>query len=202
MEIGYKQAIRITIREKSGRPIAVLTDSKIMTGSGYEVEIERPEVDYATLEDIEKIDSPDTAPAPDRRVPEVRSVQYQLPGNAGSVKARVPGNNDRFPREDSQGGIRKLLQREGGQTVMTYAKLKAEHRCVDCKIQLSASNKFTKCDHCREYDRLYKKRPKRRQPSAKPEGVLTISQVIALATERHVSYGEMVLILEKEENKA
>lgn len=39
-----------------------------------------------------------------------------------------------------------------------YAKLKAEHRCVDCKIQLSASNKFTKCDHCREYDRLYKKR--------------------------------------------
>lgn len=40
-----------------------------------------------------------------------------------------------------------------------YAKLKAEHRCVDCKIQLSASNKFTKCDHCREYDRLYKKRP-------------------------------------------
>ena len=35
-----------------------------------------------------------------------------------------------------------------------YAKLKAEHRCVDCKIQLSASNKFTKCDHCREYDRL------------------------------------------------
>ena len=75
-----------------------------------------------------------------------------------------------------------------------YAKLKAEHRCVDCKIQLSASNKFTKCDHCREYDRLYKKRPKRRQPSAKPEGVLTISQVIALATERHVSYGEMVLL--------
>ena len=31
-----------------------------------------------------------------------------------------------------------------------YAKLKAERRCVDCKIQLSASNKFTKCDHCRE----------------------------------------------------
>jgi hypothetical protein len=98
------------------------------------------------------------------------------------------------------------LQREGGQTVTTYAeryaKLKAEHRCVDCKIQLSASNKFTKCDHCREYDRLYKKRPKRRQPSAKPEGVLTISQVIALATERHVSYGEMVLLMEAEGNKA
>ena len=190
MEIGYKQAIRITIREKSGRPIAVLTDSKIMTGSGYEVEIERPEVDYATLEDIEKIDSPILLP---------RQI-------AGPVKAGIPGDNDGFPREDSQGGIRKLLQREGGQTVMTYAeryaKLKAEHRCVDCKIQLSASNKFTKCDHCREYDRLYKKRPKRRQPSAKPEGVLTISQVIALATERHVSYGEMVLILEKEGNKA
>lgn len=45
-----------------------------------------------------------------------------------------------------------------------YAKLKAEHRCVDCKIQLSVSNKFTKCDHCRD--------------------------------------GEMVLILEKEGNKA
>ncbi len=43
--------------------------------------------------------------------------------------------------------------------VERYAKLKAEHRCVECKIQLSASNKFTKCDHCREYDRLYKKRP-------------------------------------------
>lgn len=68
--------------------------------------------------------------------------------------------------------------------VERYAKLKAEHRC----------------DHCREYDRLYKKRPKRRQPNAKPEGVLTISQVIALAAERHVSY--MVLILEKEGNKA
>ena len=27
-----------------------------------------------------------------------------------------------------------------------YAKLKAEHRCVDCKIQLSASNKFTKAN--------------------------------------------------------
>ena len=49
---------------------------------------------------------------------------------------------------------------------------------------------------------LYKKRPKRRQPSAKPEGVLTISQVIALATERHVSYGEMVLLMEAEGNKA
>lgn len=58
MEIGYKQANRIIIREKSGRPIVVLTDSKQMIGSGYEIEIERPEVDYATLEDIEKIDSP------------------------------------------------------------------------------------------------------------------------------------------------
>lgn len=58
MEIGYKQATRITIRDKSGRPLAVLTDSKIMANSGVEVEVERPEVDYATLEDIEKIDSP------------------------------------------------------------------------------------------------------------------------------------------------
>ncbi len=58
MEIGYKQALRITIRNKSGRPLAVLTDSKIMKSDEIEVEVERPDVDYATLDDIEKIDSP------------------------------------------------------------------------------------------------------------------------------------------------
>lgn len=79
-----------------------------------------------------------------------------------------------------------------------YAKLKAEHRCVDCKLQLDKSYKFARCTRCREYDRQYKQRPKPRTPRAKPEGVLTISQVLALAAERHISYGEMVVILERE----
>ena len=58
MEIAYKQATRIIIREPSGRPVAVLTDSNQKLGKGYTIEIDRPETDYATLEDIEKIDSP------------------------------------------------------------------------------------------------------------------------------------------------
>lgn len=58
MEIGYKQATRIIIREPGGRPIAVLSDTENRLERGYQIEIERPEIDYATLEDIEKIDAP------------------------------------------------------------------------------------------------------------------------------------------------
>lgn len=83
-----------------------------------------------------------------------------------------------------------------------YATLKAEHRCTKCKSYLPEQYKFAKCSKCREYDRQYKKRPKPRAPRGNPDRFLTISQVLKLATERHVSYGEMVLILEKEKTHA
>lgn len=58
MEINYKQAHRIIIRDSSGIPVAELTDADLRTRNGYTVEVERPETDYATLEDIERIASP------------------------------------------------------------------------------------------------------------------------------------------------
>lgn len=58
MEVNYKQATRIIIRNEQGVPVAEITDAKLCARNGYIIEIERPESDYATLEDIEKIASP------------------------------------------------------------------------------------------------------------------------------------------------
>lgn len=86
-----------------------------------------------------------------------------------------------------------------------YAELKAQHRCVNCKKALPADYKLVRCERCLEYSRESHRRKaeleKRRQAYAlrKPKSVpLTISQVVKMAAERHVSYGEMVYLLEKE----
>ena len=84
-----------------------------------------------------------------------------------------------------------------------YDELKAAHRCPKCTRRLDEGYRFVYCPSCREYNRAAQKkwtppvsdnapRHKRR------DGALSISQVIRLAAERHVSYGEMVCILEKE----
>ena len=86
-----------------------------------------------------------------------------------------------------------------------YNKLKEEHRCVGCGAKLP--NEYTKirCEYCLEYSRESHRRKdelKKNQKayaSGKPRAAaLTISQVVKMAAERHVSYGEMVLMIEKE----
>lgn len=86
-----------------------------------------------------------------------------------------------------------------------YDELKAAHRCTKCTRQLEEGYHFTKCPKCREYNRKYlqsiRRSVSKEVPVEKPrrrDGALSISQVIRLAAERHVSYGEMVCILEKE----
>ena len=86
-----------------------------------------------------------------------------------------------------------------------YAELKAQHRCVGCKKALPADYRRIRCEHCLEYSRESHRRKdelKKKQKayaSGKPRAAaLTISQVVKMAAERHVSYGEMVLMIEKE----
>lgn len=90
-----------------------------------------------------------------------------------------------------------------------YDKLKAEHRCVGCAANLPAGYTMTRCEHCLEYSRNSHRRKdelkKRKKAYAyqKPRSAgLTISQVVRMAAERHISYGEMVLILERGDVKA
>lgn len=85
-----------------------------------------------------------------------------------------------------------------------YAELKAQHRCVSCKKALPADYKMVRCTRCLDYSRASHRRKaeleKRQQAYAlrKPHTVtLTISQVVKLAAQRHVSYGEMVAIIER-----
>lgn len=85
-----------------------------------------------------------------------------------------------------------------------YAELKAQHRCVGCKKALPADYTKVRCARCLDYSRESHRRKaeleKRRQSYAlrKPHAVtLTISQVVRMAAERHVSYGEMVAIIER-----
>ena len=82
-----------------------------------------------------------------------------------------------------------------------YAKLKAEHRCVKCKQDLPADYTMALCERCREYGRHYNRPPRQIKPRPKCSGVLTISQVIELAKEKGISYGEMVVLIEKEGSK-
>lgn len=81
-----------------------------------------------------------------------------------------------------------------------YRLRKSEHRCVRCGAKLPEKYKMVYCTECREQVRKIsmERKPRRAESTS---GTLTISQVVRLAAERHVSYGEMVLILEKEGNK-
>ena len=86
-----------------------------------------------------------------------------------------------------------------------YNKLKEEHRCVGCGAKLPDEYTMIRCEHCLEYIRESHRRKdelKKKQKayaSGKPRAAaLTISQVVKMAAERHVSYGEMVLMIEKE----
>ena len=90
-----------------------------------------------------------------------------------------------------------------------YAELKAQHRCVGCKKALPADYKRIRCEHCLEYSRESHRRKdelKKKQKayaSDKPRTTgLSLSQVVRMAAERHISYGEMVLIIEKGDVKA
>lgn len=84
-----------------------------------------------------------------------------------------------------------------------YDQLKAAHRCPKCTRRLKDGYKYVYCPRCREYNKKYHQKLTPLVPDDKPgrkrrDGALSISQVIRLATQRHVSYGEMVCILEKE----
>lgn len=76
-----------------------------------------------------------------------------------------------------------------------YRQRKAEHRCVRCGAKLPEKYNMVYCPDCRE--RVTKIRTEPRRTERRNEA-LTISQVVRMAAERHLSYGEMVQILEKE----
>lgn len=85
-----------------------------------------------------------------------------------------------------------------------YNKRKEEHRCTKCGQPLPEDWTRVQCERCRgirrEYERQYMRRIMHSKPpesSSKPRH--TLHEVMALAAERHISYGEMVVILEKEE---
>lgn len=76
--------------------------------------------------------------------------------------------------------------------------------CTKCRAPLPAGTKFKMCSACREYNRDYKKTwtppsGRKRAPESRP--ALSISQVCRMAQERHISCGEMVLIIEKGETQ-
>lgn len=78
-----------------------------------------------------------------------------------------------------------------------YRLRKSEHRCVRCGARLPEKYNMVYCGECREQVRKISMERKPRHTEPAP-GTLTISQVVRLAAERHISYGEMVQILEKE----
>ena len=90
-----------------------------------------------------------------------------------------------------------------------YNKLKGEHRCVGCGAKLPDEYTMIRCEHCLEYSRDSHRRryssekQKKVYASDKPRTTgLSLSQVVRMAAERHISYGEMVLIIEKGDVKA
>ena len=90
-----------------------------------------------------------------------------------------------------------------------YNKLKEEHRCVGCGAKLPDEYTKIRCEYCLEYSRESHrkkdelKKKQKAYASGKPRAAaLTISQVVKMAAERHISYGEMVLIIEKGDVKA
>lgn len=79
---------------------------------------------------------------------------------------------------------------------------KADGVCLRCG-GIIEDKRFKQCDKCREYDRDYKRLSSERARRAKhprrvPESGLTISQVCRMAAERGISYGQMVVEIEKE----
>lgn len=76
-----------------------------------------------------------------------------------------------------------------------YRQRKAEHRCVRCGARLPEKYKMVYCSDCREAVQKIHTEPRRAERRTE---ALTISQVVRMAAERHISYGEMVLRIEKE----
>ena len=72
---------------------------------------------------------------------------------------------------------------------------RAEGLCVECG-GIRSDERYGLCLECRERQRLSYKL--RKAPEKKPGNVLSISDVVKLASQRGVSYGEMVHIIEME----
>ena len=73
--------------------------------------------------------------------------------------------------------------------------------CLRCGKALPDSDRHKQCESCRAYNRGIYHRPKpKSQPTSKP--AVSLSEVCRMAKERHISYGEMVLIIEKGDVKA
>ena len=72
--------------------------------------------------------------------------------------------------------------------------------CIRCGDVIPVWDTHKQCEGCRAMWReRYGKFTSSRQPARKPS--VSISEVCRMAAERHISYGEMVLILEKEDNQ-
>ena len=72
--------------------------------------------------------------------------------------------------------------------------------CFRCGEALPDGDNHKQCESCRTRDRgIYHKPKPKSEPRRKP--AVSISEVCRMAAERHISYGEMVLILEKEDNQ-
>ena len=72
--------------------------------------------------------------------------------------------------------------------------------CIRCGDVIPIWDTHKQCESCRAMWReRYGKFTSSRQPARKPS--VSISEVCRMAAERHISYGEMVLILEKEDKQ-
>lgn len=73
--------------------------------------------------------------------------------------------------------------------------------CIRCGKALPDGDSHKQCESCRTRDRgIYHKNKPKNEPRRKP--AVPISDVCRRAAERHISYGEMVLIIEKGDVKA
>lgn len=83
---------------------------------------------------------------------------------------------------------------------MTMAEVrkyrKAHGLCTHCGKEKDNPN-LAQCKECRTATYLARKKFKA-SPHPKPGKALTISEVCRMAAERHMSYGEMVVLIEKE----
>lgn len=91
---------------------------------------------------------------------------------------------------------------EAKSQILLREKRRAAGLCIKCGGQREIA-RYQLCEKCRKYNLEAQHKHDAgklaaRRPRSAPAGTLTISQVCRLAAERGISYGQMVVELEKE----
>lgn len=104
-------------------------------------------------------------------------------------------NNDAINLYNEMSGSRRPESEKNPSEQKQIGRIRV---CTKCGKPCDTTGK--RCRRCYEYARDYMKHytPKKSEPRKKPS--LTIGQVSKMAAERGISYGQMVLLLEKGES--